>query len=203
MSKTPASAVMVRTFEAGDALLVVDVQRDFLPGGALAVPHGDAVVPVLNRYIALAEKSGNPVFASRDWHPENHCSFRTRGGRWPPHCVAETDGARFAPGLQVSPDIVVVSKGTDQDAEAYSAFSGTNLAATLKSRGVRRLWIGGLATDYCVLETVLSARRAGFDVFLLQDATRAVDVNSGDGATAVARMIAAGVVPVDDSQIAQ
>lgn len=190
---------MAPPFEKDDALLVVDVQCDFLPGGALAVPQGDAVVPVLNRYIAQARQAGVPVFASRDWHPQDHVSFRARGGPWPPHCVAESEGAGFAPGLELPRDAVVVSKATSKDADAYSAFAGTDLAVDLRARGVRRLWIGGLATDYCVLNTVLDARREGFDVLYLEDASRPVEVQPGDGTRAVSRMREAGAVPVRSS----
>jgi nicotinamidase/pyrazinamidase len=183
-------------FQDGDALLIVDLQRDFLPGGALGVPDGDVVVPVMNRYIDMAVKSGIPVFASRDWHPRNHCSFRAQGGIWPPHCVAESEGARFAPGLRLPANAIVVSKATGEDADAYSAFGGTDLDSMLRSRGIRRLWVGGLATDYCVLASVLDARKAGYDVLLLDDASRAVEVQPGDGARAVDKMREAGAVAV-------
>jgi nicotinamidase/pyrazinamidase len=177
---------------AHDALLVVDVQRDFLPGGALGVPDGHAVVPVLNRYIALAHRAGLPVFASRDWHPRDHCSFRDQGGSWPPHCVANTDGAKFAPGLDLPAAAALVSKATEKEPDAYSAFQGTGLAARLRERGVRRLLVGGLATDYCVLSTVKDALREGFEVVLLEDAIRAVEVKPGDGNRAKREMVEAG-----------
>lgn len=187
-------------FEPNDALLIVDVQRDFLPGGALAVPAGDAVVPILNRYIALAEQHATPIFASRDWHPQNHCSFRPRGP-WPPHCIAATDGAQFSSDLRLPADAIIVSKATDEGGDAYSAFQGTGLSRELRARGVQRLWIGGLATDYCVLSTVLDARKEGFDVFFLEDASRPVEVHAGDGARAVTRMREAGAVPVTYAQV--
>lgn len=179
-----------------DAVLIVDVQKDFLPGGSLAVPHGDEVVPALNRYLALARRSRMPVFASRDWHPRNHCSFRAQGGIWPEHCVAGTPGAEFSPALHLRPDAVVVSKATREDADAYSAFSGTDLAQQLQARGVRRLLVGGLATDYCVLNTVRDALQHGFEVLLLRDAVRAVDVKPGDGERAEREMLEAGAVSV-------
>lgn len=188
--------VMNQRFEKGDALLIVDLQRDFLPGGALAVREGDAVVPVMNRYIDMAVESGIPVFASRDWHPRNHCSFVTRGGIWPPHCVADSEGAELAPGLKLPSNATIVSKATREDADAYSAFDGTDLDKMLRLRGVRRLWIGGLATDYCVLATVLDARKAGYDVLFLEDASQPVEQQPGDEARAVARMRDAGVVGV-------
>lgn len=178
------------------ALLIVDVQNDFLPGGALAVPKGDEVVPVLNGYIERAQRAGMPVFASRDWHPERHCSFKAQGGPWPPHCVAGTPGAAFAPGLRLPADAVVISKATREEPDAYSAFSGTGLADALRRRGVRRLLVGGLATDYCVLNTVRDALAEGFEVRLLTDAIRPVDVQPGDGARAEEEMRARGARPM-------
>jgi nicotinamidase/pyrazinamidase len=186
----------------GDALLVVDVQNDFLPGGALGVPEGDRVVPALNRYIARFRAAGLPVIATRDWHPSRHCSFAERGGPWPPHCVAETPGAAFAPGLDLPPDATVVSKADTPDTDAYSGFQGTGLAERLKGMGVTRLFIGGLATDYCVLATVKDARAAGFAVVLLTDAVRAVDLKPGDGERATAEMEQAGAVPARLAEVA-
>jgi nicotinamidase/pyrazinamidase len=179
-----------------EALLIVDVQVDFLPGGGLPVPLGDEVVPVLNRYIEAARGKGVPVFASRDWHPERHCSFRAQGGPWPPHCVAGSPGAEFAPGLKLPPDAGLVSKATREAPDAYSAFSGTDLARRLRELGVKRLLVGGLATDYCVVNTVRDALVAGFEVRLLTDAIRAVDVQPGDGERAEREMRAAGAVPM-------
>jgi nicotinamidase/pyrazinamidase len=177
---------------AGDALLVVDVQRDFLPGGALAVPDGDRIVPVLQRHLERFERAGRPILFTRDWHPADHMSFRAQGGPWPPHCVAGTPGAGFAPGLDLPAAAQLVSKGTRPDAEAYSGFEGTGLAARLRQQGVQRLFVGGLATDYCVRATVLDALREGFEVLLLGDAVRAVDVRPGDGECALRDMLQAG-----------
>jgi nicotinamidase/pyrazinamidase len=177
---------------ANDALIVVDVQRDFLPGGALAVAHGDEVVAPLNQALRAFERAGRPVFASRDWHPADHCSFRARGGPWPPHCVAGTRGAEFAEGLALPAGTTVVTKADTPDADSYSAFGGTDLEAQLRRQGVRRVVVGGLATDYCVLNTVLDARAAGFDVLVLADAVRAVEVAPGDGERAIAKMEQAG-----------
>ena len=174
--------------QAGDALIAVDVQNDFLPGGSLAVPEGDAVVPALNRYLAAFGARALPVFATRDWHPAKHCSFKARGGIWPPHCVAATRGAEFAGGLALPPAAVIISKAATPEADAYSGFAGTGLAARRRAGGVTRLFIGGLATDYCVLNTVRDALAADFDVLLLADAIRAVDVNPGDGARALGEM---------------
>lgn len=188
----------------GDALVVVDVQRDFLPHGRLPVARGDEVVEPLNRYLKLFEQKGLPVYATRDWHPANHCSFRTRGGRWPVHCVAHSPGAEFAAGLQLTPNTLVVSKAIEQNREAYSGFetSGTGLAAALREREVTRLFVGGLATDYCVYHTVMDALSLGFQVCLLEDAIRAVEVNTGDGAAATRDMRERGALVVTLEQIA-
>jgi nicotinamidase/pyrazinamidase len=161
-------------FRDGDGLLIVDVQNDFCAGGALPVPDGDAVVPVLNDWIAAAGEAGVPVFASRDWHPENHSSFQAQGGPWPPHCVQGTPGAAFHPELKLPPDAVVVSKGTDPETDGYSVFAGTDFAARLHERGVSRLWIGGLARDYCVRASALDAIDAGVEVRVIVPATRGI-----------------------------
>ena len=191
MSETPGLPGALR-LRAGDALLVVDVQRDFLPGGALAVPDGDRIVPVLQRHLERFERAGRPILFTRDWHPADHMSFRAQGGPWPQHCVAGTPGAGFAPGLDLPAAAQLVSKGTRPDAEAYSGFEGTGLAARLRQQGVQRLFVGGLATDYCVRATVLDALREGFEVLLLGDAVRAVDVRPGDGESALRDMLQAG-----------
>jgi nicotinamidase/pyrazinamidase len=174
------------------ALVVVDVQRDFCPGGALAVPGGDAVVAPLARAIERCRGAGAPVIYTRDWHPPDHCSFADRGGPWPPHCVAGTPGAQFHTDLPLAADAWIVSKATERDREAYSGFEGTSLARDLAAHGIRRLLVGGLATDYCVRATVLDARRHGLETWLLTDAIRAVDVRPGDGERAVREMEAAG-----------
>jgi nicotinamidase/pyrazinamidase len=180
------------TLQPGDALLIVDVQNDFLPGGSLAVPHGDEVVPVLNRAIGAFEAQGLPVYATRDWHPERHCSFRAQGGPWPPHCVAHTRGAEFAPALRLAPDATRIPKATSADRDAYSGFEGTDLDARLRTAGVRRLVVGGLATDYCVLNTVRDALQRGYEVMLLTDAIRPVDIQPGDGRRAEEEMTRLG-----------
>jgi nicotinamidase/pyrazinamidase len=178
--------------QPGDALLIVDVQNDFLPGGSLAVSRGDEVVPVLNRYIGAFEAHGLPVYATRDWHPERHCSFHEQGGPWPPHCVAHTRGAEFSPALHLPPAVTVISKATSSDRDAYSGFEGTDLDPRLRAAGIRRLFIGGLATDYCVLNTVRDALQAGYEVLLLTDAIRAVEVEPGDGQRAEVEMARLG-----------
>ena len=185
----------------GDALLIVDVQNDFLPEGALPVPDGDRVIGPLNRYIERFTEVGLPVFATRDWHPPDHCSFQAQGGPWPPHCIAGTTGAQFPSDLKLPSTATIVSKGTRPDEEAYSGFKGTSLENLLRKAGVDRLFVGGLATDYCVRNTVLDALERGFDVFLLVDAVRAVDVHPGDGQRAVREMLERGARPLDLHQL--
>lgn len=198
--RIPRNTAAVR-IGPGDALIVVDVQKDFLPGGRLAVPGGDEIVPVANRYLADARRARIPVVATRDWHPDEHVSFERRGGPWPVHCIADTEGATFAAGLVLPPDALIVSKATREDADAYSAFDGTDLDARLRRAGVRRLLVGGLATDYCVLNTVKDARRLGYEVLLLTDAIRAVNVHPDDGRKAEAEMVRAGAVAVRHDQL--
>lgn len=202
MSETPGRPGAVR-LRAGDALLVVDVQRDFLPGGALAVPQGERIVPVLLRYLQRFERTGRAILFTRDWHPPDHVSFQARGGPWPAHCVAATPGAGFAPGLDLPASAQVVSKATRSEAEAYSGFEGTDLAARLRSQGIRRLFVAGLAIDYCVRATVLDALREGFEVLLLGDAVRAVDAEPGDGERALQEMLRAGARLIRHEQVAE
>jgi len=173
---------------AGDALIAVDVQNDFLPGGSLAVTGGDEVVPVLNEYIAAFRRDGLPIYATRDWHPVDHCSFQAAGGAWPPHCIARSPGAKFAPDLALPEETTVISKATTSGKDAYSGFEDTELARDLHHTGIRRVFIGGLATDYCVLGTVNDALAAGFEVFVLEDAVRAVNVEPDDGSKALTSM---------------
>jgi nicotinamidase/pyrazinamidase len=178
--------------QAGDALMVVDVQNDFLPGGALAVPGAGAVVPVINEYLRRFGVHGLPVYATRDWHPASHCSFRSSGGTWPQHCLAGSAGAAFAQDLALPGEATVIDKGTAGDRDAYSGFAGTDLDRRLRAAGVRRLFVAGLATDYCVLNTVKDALALGYSTVVLLDAVRAVDVKPGDGAAAIAQMLALG-----------
>jgi nicotinamidase/pyrazinamidase len=176
-----------------DALLVVDPQVDFFPGGALQVRDGDEILPTVNRAMRDFWESGLPVFVSRDWHPADHCSFTTRGGQWPEHCVRGTAGADLHPGLEPPPIISFVQKATTSDRDAYSGFQGTGLAAFLRAKGVERVVVCGLALDYCVHATCLDAVEAGFAVVLLVDGTRAVEVEPGDGERAIAELRDAGV----------
>lgn len=173
------------------ALIVVDVQNDFCPGGTLAVAHGDEVVAPLNKLIDEFLERGDPVFKSRDWHPPTTKHFAAYGGTWPIHCVQNTKGAEFHPALRDDPRIKIVSKGLG-DTDCYSAFDETDLAAQLDREGVKELVVGGLATDYCVKNTVLDAINKGFRVKAVAAAMRAVDLHPGDGEKAIAEMRAAG-----------
>lgn len=188
--------------QTGDALILVDVQLDFLPGGRLAVPRGDEVVPALNRYIAVFRGLTFPIVATRDWHPPDHCSFRAQGGPWPPHCVAGSAGAHFATLLDLPCEAHIVSKATSRDRDAYSGFEGTGLDDWLRRAGASRVFVGGLATDYCVLNTVRDALRFGYATFLLLDAVRAVDVAAGDGARAIDEMRRLGAMAIEYGQVA-
>jgi len=175
----------------GDALVIVDVQGDFVTG-SLAVPGGAEVIPPLNRAAAAFAARGLPVIATRDWHPDDHVSFHEQGGPWPPHCVAGTPGAGAAEGLELPAGTEIVDKADTAAMDVYSPFAGTDFADDLRARGVRRLVVGGLATDYCVLNTVTDALAEGFDVVVLDDAVRAVDVEPGDGDRAEDAMRRAG-----------
>ncbi len=192
---------------ARDALVVVDIQNDFCSGGALGVPDGHRVVPVVNRYAERFAALGAPVFASRDWHPAQTTHFRAFGGVWPPHCVEGTAGAEFHPDLRLPAGARIVSKGMDPREDAYSCFQaetddGLPFAAALGEQGVSRLFIGGLATDYCVKATVVDGVRAGFELIVLEDAVAAVDLAPGDGAKALDEMRAAGAQMIRLSDLA-
>ena len=173
------------------ALIVVDVQNDFCPGGALAVAHGDEVVTPLNKLIRDFLDRGELVYESRDWHPATTKHFEKDGGTWPVHCVQHTSGAAFHPALIRDPRIKVVSKGLG-DTDCYSAFDETDLEEQLKNQGVQEIWVGGLATDYCVKSTVLGAREKGFKVKAVKDAMRGVNLKPGDDERAIEEMRAAG-----------
>ena len=181
------------------ALLVVDVQNDFCPGGTLAVRHGDEVVEPLNHLIDEFLERGDPVYKSRDWHPPVTKHFAAYGGTWPVHCVQNTKGAAFHPALRDDPRIIVVSKGLG-DTDCYSAFDETDLAAQLRQQGVEEVVVGGLTTDYCVKNTVLDALKNGFKVKAVTDAMRAVELHPGDGERALEEMRAAGAEIVEPSK---
>ncbi|MER3420738.1 MAG: bifunctional nicotinamidase/pyrazinamidase [Chloroflexota bacterium] len=193
--------------QTGDALLIVDVQNDFCPGGSLPVPHGDEVVPVLNEYARRFRAAGLPVIASRDWHPAQTKHFQSGGGQWPPHCVQGTPGAEFHPDLRLPEGTIIVSKGMDPNQDSYTAFDavtddGRPLLQLLRDLGVRRLFVGGLATDYCVRASVLDARRQGFEVVVLRDAVRGVDLQPGDAERALQEMLAAGAREMTLAEVA-
>lgn len=184
-----------------DALVIVDVQNDFCPGGALAVAEGDRIIPALNRYIDLFAKENQPIFATRDWHPQRTSHFKDYGGLWPTHCVQGTAGAAFHPALRLG-KAIVLSKGMAADADSYSGFqaedsSGMRFADLLRQEGVERIFAGGLATDYCIKHTVLDGLKLGFKVVLLADSVRAVNLQPGDGAAAIDEMVRAGAVRID------
>ncbi len=187
--------------DIGDALLVIDIQNDFLPGGSLAVPEGDQVIPVLNDYIDQFIKRQLPVFATRDWHPSNHCSFIQQGGPWPEHCIAGSKGAEFSADLHLSTSTHIISTGIDVEQEGYSGFENPALKLQLDNAGANRLFIGGLATDYCVLNTVREALNYHYEVLLLTDAIRAVNVQQQDGENAINEMIQQGAKPITLSMI--
>ena len=182
------------------ALIVVDVQNDFCPGGTLAVPHGDEVVSPLNQLIDEFLERGEPVYKSRDWHPPTTKHFAAYGGTWPVHCIQNTKGAEFHPALRDDPRITVISKGLG-DTDCYSAFDETDLAARLHKQNIEEVIVGGLATDYCVKNTVLDALQNGFKVKALKNAMQAVDLQPGDGERAIEEMrnAGAGIVSTDRS----
>ncbi len=185
-----------------DALLIVDVQNDFLPGGNLAVTNGDKIIPVLNLCINKFQKCNRPIFASRDWHPENHCSFKKEGGIWPPHCIASTPGAQFASALNLPNNTFIISKATESGKDAYSAFEGTDLHKKLQDKKVQRLFVGGLATDYCVFNSVKDAITNNYRVYVLQDAIQAVNVHADDGVKAEKEMQKLGAIFIYSDSIA-
>ena len=185
-----------------DALIIVDMQKDFMPGGALPVPEGDKIVPVLNNYIKLFAEKNLPVYFTRDWHPENHISFQNFGGIWPPHCVQDTEGAKFHEDLFIPSDNkFIISKGTSRDFDAYSGFQGTILESLLRERGIKRVFIGGVATDYCVKNTALGAINLGFQTFILSDGIKGVDVNPGDSERALDLLLSEGAVLITSEDL--
>jgi nicotinamidase/pyrazinamidase len=179
-------------FRRDDALIIIDLQRDFCSGGALPVPGSDDILPHVNRLIEEAAKAGALIVASRDWHPKRHASFHSRGGPWPEHCVQGKTGANFHHELRLPQDALIISKGADPDKDQYSAFEGTGLSEELRRRGVRRVVICGLALDVCVCASALDAVRAGFETHLALNATR--PISEAEGRNAIDRMTRAGVV---------
>ncbi len=183
------------------ALVIVDLQNDFCPGGSLAVPDGDKIVPIVNDLIERFSRAGLPILATRDWHPEGHPSFKAQGGLWPPHCVQNTPGARFPPNLRLPDSATVISKADSKEKDAYSGFEGTDLAALLEEAGVDRIVVCGLATDYCVRATALDGLRAGVKVTVVEDAIRGVEVQPGDAEKALAELQKAGASLVQHTAV--
>lgn len=186
----------METLQGADALLIADIQNDFLPGGALGITGAHGIIPTLQTYMQRFRARSLPIFLTRDWHPPKHCSFREQGGPWPVHCVAGSPGSLPPPGFEAPLSAVMIYKAIDAGEEAYSAFQNTPLHRHLQAIGVRRLFIGGMATDYCVLNSVKDARSLGYDVCLLMDAIKAVNLQPQDGRRAEEEMICLGAVPV-------
>ena len=179
------------------ALLIVDVQNDFCPDGKLAVPEGDAIVPMLNKYISIFSRNKWPVFASRDWHPKKTVHFKDFGGQWPEHCIKDTPGAKFHPLLRLPEDAIILSGGMHPDEDGYSAFQavdsgGNEFTHLLNTFSIKELFVGGLATDYCVKWSVLDALKFGFKVMLLADAIKGVDLKPKDSEAAIEEMVSLG-----------
>lgn len=190
-----------------DALIVVDMQNDFMPGGALPVPNALTIIPSVNRYVELFEEKKATIVFTRDWHPEDHISFRSRGGPWPPHCIQNTQGAELHPALRIPRTAVVVSKAFREDEEAYSGFKGVELESKrdlhtiLRGREVRRVFVAGVATEYCVRATALDAVDLGYQVFLLIDSVKGIDRPPGSEKRAIDEMLERGVVAITLSDI--
>lgn len=182
---------VIDMMQKGDGLLIVDVQNDFCPGGALEIEEGDRVVPVLNQLIDAANNKGIAVYASRDFHPVQHVSFKDQGGAWPPHCIQDSEGAQFHPDLKLPDGVTKITKGVRFDQDQNSVFDQTGFAEQLRRDDVKRLWVGGLAEDVCVLQSVLDARKAGFSVYVILHATRPVTPQGGR--ESVEKMKEAGV----------
>ena len=180
---------------------MVDVQNDFCPGGALAVPQGEKVVPVINKYIKIFSKKKLPIFASRDWHPVRTKHFKDFGGVWPAHCLQNTRGAAFHPQLKLPKETILLYKGMDPGKDSYSVFqaedaSGMGFLKFLHLLGAAELYVCGLATDYCVKSSALDALKNGFKVKLLTDAIKGVDIKPGDSEKAIKEMVKKGAKKV-------
>ncbi len=179
------------------ALIIIDVQRDFCPGGALAIKDGDSMVPMINRYIEGFSKSNNFIYATRDLHPEKTRHFKEFGGDWPPHCVKGTPGAKFHKGLKLTPETIIITKGLDPDEDCYSAFDGfdedgRSLRDSLLEKGVSHIYLAGIATEYCVKATALDGRGFGFFVTILLDGVKPINAKTGDSEVAIREMREAG-----------
>lgn len=184
-----------------DALLVVDVQNDFCPGGSLGVKTGDKIAEKMTSVAKAFADKGARIFATQDWHPEGHSSFADQGGPWPDHCVQGTKGAELHPALKLPEGTHMIKKGASQDKDAYSGFIDSDLEAELKKSEITRVFVGGIATDYCVLNTVIDAAAVGFETYVLTDAVAAVDVEPGDGLRALHLMQAKGAVLTTTNEV--
>ncbi|OSS41539.1 Nicotinamidase [Desulfurella amilsii] len=193
---------MKLTIAKNDALILVDIQNDFCTG-SLAVPDALSIIEKANIYIALVKKNDRPVFATRDWHPKNHSSFKDFGGIWPVHCVQNTFGSMFYKELKLPDNAIIISKATNPDKDAYSGFDGTDLDNKLKNLKIRRLFVGGLATDYCVKATVLDALSLDYTVFFLSDASKAVNIKPDDEKKSINKMLRAGAILINLNNITQ
>ena len=185
-----------------DALIVVDIQNCFCPGGELPVKEGDKIIPIINKYIHKFQKAGAKIYATRDWHPPDHKSFKEYGGIWPPHCLKGSKGAEFRSDLKLPEETTVISTGDKPSVEGYSGFDHTNLERKLKGDGVDRVFVGGLATDYCVKYTVLDAVEKSFETILLIDAIKGVNRKPGDAERAIDEMVEKGAKKATLSEIA-
>ncbi len=183
------------------ALIVVDIQRDFCPGGALPVSDGDKIIPAVNELIRAFEREGLPVFLTRDWHPKNHISFKVNGGAWPPHCIQNTPGASFHPSLVVPSAAEVIDKGTLRTDDTYSNFQGTDLAQKLHHLKVKQIYVVGLATDYCVMNTVVDGVAKGFETYVITDCVRGVNVRPRDSASAMRTMVLRGARQITSDRL--
>ena len=199
----PRDVTMKRVPDSHDALLVVDMQNDFLPGGSLGIEGADSIIEVVNSYIERFARTASAIFASRDYHPPDHISFSARGGPWPPHCVAGTHGAEFHPALRLPPGARIISKATSPDKDAYSALEDTPLLEQLRAEGIDRVFICGLAMDYCVLASGRDLLQAGFEVVVLTDAVGAVDLRPGDGMRAREELRQLGAIEITYNDSAQ
>ena len=197
----PGKASAVPQPDRGSVLLLVHLQNDFCPGGALAVSEGDQIIPLINQYIGLFRSKGLPIIATRDWHPPNHCSFTEQGGVWPVHCVQGSRGAQFHADLHIPNGSLIISGATNPQKEAYSSFDGTSLNDHLEDMGAKTLFITGLATDYCVKQTALDACKLGYQVLILEDAIRGVNLKPDDSANALQDMLAAGALKTNAHEL--
>jgi len=183
------------------ALIIVDMQNDFMPGGSLPVKDADKIIPAINRYIEIFYKSGRLIVATRDWHPENHISFKERGGPWPKHCVQNTYGAEFHPSLKLPDKVLIIDKATHPDRDAYSAFQETYLDLELRRHNIRRVFVSGVAIEYCVKATVLDALELGYEVILLTDAIKGVELKPGNVDNALRKMVGRGTILAEYNDI--